>query len=89
MSLLHPVPPFRTTKRFWHPWACAGNVTGCPWLGHGNASRIFDSYLVTVGHGTPSKSRRIPALYALALMHDRSELTISFAYLTTCRLVFC
>lgn len=39
------------TYWFWHPWACAKNVTGCPWLGHGNASRIFDSYLSTVGHG--------------------------------------
>ena len=39
------------TYWFWHPWACAGNKTGCPWVGHGNASRIFDSYLVTVGHG--------------------------------------
>lgn len=39
------------TYWFWHPWACAKNVTGCPWVGHGNASRIFDSYLVTVGHG--------------------------------------
>ena len=28
---------------FWHPWACAHNVTGCPWIGHANASRIFDS----------------------------------------------
>eukprot|EP00756_Hemistasia_phaeocysticola_P045537 Hpha_TRINITY_DN19285_c0_g1::TRINITY_DN19285_c0_g1_i1::g.194424::m.194424/K01206/FUCA; alpha-L-fucosidase len=40
------------TYWFWHPWACAGNKTGCPWVGHGNASRIFDSYLVTVGHGS-------------------------------------
>ena len=39
------------TYWFWHPWACAGNVTGCPWVGHANASRIFDSYLVTVGRG--------------------------------------
>lgn len=39
------------TYWFWHPWACAHNITGCPWVGHGNASRIFDSYLVTVGHG--------------------------------------
>lgn len=41
----------KPTYWFWHPWACAGNKTGCPWIGHGNASRIFDSYLVTVGHG--------------------------------------
>jgi hypothetical protein len=39
------------TYWFWHPWACAGNVSGCPWVGHANASRLFDSYLVTVGHG--------------------------------------
>ena len=39
------------TYWFWHPWACAKNITGCPWVGHGNASRIFDSYLTTVGHG--------------------------------------
>jgi len=31
------------TYWFWHPWACAKNVTGCPWVGHANASRIFDS----------------------------------------------
>jgi len=31
--------------------ACAFNVTGCPWVGHANASRIFDSYIVTVGRG--------------------------------------
>ena len=34
------------TYWFWHPWACATNISGCPWVGHGNASRIFDSYLV-------------------------------------------
>jgi alpha-L-fucosidase len=39
------------TYWFWHPWACAHNISGCPWVGHGNASRIFDSYLTTVGHG--------------------------------------
>ena len=36
---------------FWHPWACADNVTGCPWVGHANASRVFDSYLFTIGRG--------------------------------------
>jgi len=41
----------KPTYWFWHPWACAGNKTGCPWIGHGNASRIFSSYLNTVGHG--------------------------------------
>ena len=39
------------TYWFWHPWACAGNITGCPWVGHSNASRIFDGYVATVGHG--------------------------------------
>jgi hypothetical protein len=39
------------TYWFWHPWACAHNITGCPWVGHANASRIFDSYIVTVGRG--------------------------------------
>jgi hypothetical protein len=39
------------TYWFWRPWACAGNVSGCPWVGHANASRIFDGYIATVGHG--------------------------------------
>ncbi len=39
------------TYWFWHPWACAGNKSGCPWQGHTNASRLFDSYIATVGHG--------------------------------------
>jgi alpha-L-fucosidase len=39
------------TYWFWHPWACAQNISGCPWVGHTNASRLFDSYLTTVGHG--------------------------------------
>ena len=39
------------TYWFWHPWACPGNVSGCPWVGHANASRIFDGYVATVGHG--------------------------------------
>eukprot|EP00729_Bicosta_minor_P005702 gene5702-28343_t len=42
----------RPTYWFWHDWACAGNVTGCPWVGHANASRIFNSYIATVGHGS-------------------------------------
>jgi len=40
------------TYWFWHRWACAKNVSGCPWVGHANASRIFDSYVVTVGRGS-------------------------------------
>jgi hypothetical protein len=50
------------TYWFWHPTRgdpgaehattpCAKNISGCPWVGHANASRIFDSYLVTVGRG--------------------------------------
>lgn len=41
----------RPTYWFWHKWACAGNITGCPWVGHANASRIFEGYIATVGHG--------------------------------------
>jgi alpha-L-fucosidase len=43
--------PIQPTYWFWHAWACAGNVSGCPWVGHANASRIFNSYVATVGHG--------------------------------------
>eukprot|EP01065_Artemidia_motanka_P032943 TRINITY_DN39921_c0_g1_i1.p1 TRINITY_DN39921_c0_g1~~TRINITY_DN39921_c0_g1_i1.p1 ORF type:complete len:524 (+),score=162.30 TRINITY_DN39921_c0_g1_i1:65-1573(+) len=64
------------TYWFWHPWACAGNKTGCPWIGHGNASRIFDSYLVTVGHGAvlnmnipPERTGRMNASVA-QVMHE-------------------
>jgi len=64
------------TYWFWHPWACAGNKTGCPWIGHANASRIFDSYLVTVGHGAvlninipPERTGRMNASVA-AVMHE-------------------
>merc|ERR1740117_1461585 len=53
---------------FWHPWACATNVTGCPWLGHSSASRLFAAWLGTVGHGTaltanipPDRSGRMNA----------------------------
>ena len=31
----------RPTYWFWHDWACAGNVTGCPWVGHANVSRAL------------------------------------------------
>jgi hypothetical protein len=40
------------TYWFWHPWACAGNKTGCPWIGHSNASRLFQNWIGTVGHGS-------------------------------------
>jgi alpha-L-fucosidase len=43
------------TYWFWHPWACPGNASVCQhrphWVGHANASRIFDGYVATVGHG--------------------------------------
>lgn len=61
----------KPTYWFWHEWACAGNKTGCPWVGHGNASRVFDSMLVTVGHGAvlninipPDRSGRMNASVA-------------------------
>lgn len=64
---------------FWHPWACAGNVSGCPWIGHANASRIFDSYLVTVGHGAvlnmnipPERTGRMNASVA-AVMREAGK----------------
>ena len=43
--------PIAPTYWFWHEWACAGNKTDCPWVGHANASRIFHGYVATVGHG--------------------------------------
>ena len=33
------------TYWFWHPWACAGNKTGCPWIGHSNASRLLQNWI--------------------------------------------
>ena len=61
---------------FWHDWACAGNKTGCPWVGHTNASRIYDSYIATVGHGATlnfncpaDRSGRMNASLA-AVMHE-------------------
>lgn len=64
------------TYWFWHNWACAGNKTGCPWVGHTNASRIFDSYITTVGHGAilnfnapADRSGRMNASLA-AVMHE-------------------
>lgn len=62
------------TYWFWHPWACAGNKTGCPWIGHANASRLFDSILGTVGHGAvlnmnipPERTGRMNASVALVM----------------------
>lgn len=53
--------PIAPTYWFWHPWACAYNKTGCPWVGHSNASRIFDGYVATVGHGGVLNFNAAPA----------------------------
>jgi len=67
------------TYWFWHPWACAKNISGCPWVGHTNASRIFDSYITTVGHGAilnfncpAERTGRMNASLA-AVMHEAGE----------------
>ena len=63
------------TYWFWHPWACADNIAGCPWIGHANASRIFDGYIGTVGHGGVLNMNIAPAANGLmnasvvAVMH--------------------
>lgn len=55
--------------------ACAKNISGCPWVGHTNASRIFDSYIWTVGRkfscpdGTTSRNPR-PSDAVLCPSHD-------------------
>eukprot|EP00038_Savillea_parva_P005285 m.150703 g.150703 ORF g.150703 m.150703 type:complete len:549 (-) comp11686_c1_seq4:98-1744(-) len=67
------------TYWFWHPWACAGNVPGCPWVGHANASRIFDGYVQTVGHGGVLNMNIAPAADGLlnasvvAVMHEAGK----------------
>jgi alpha-L-fucosidase len=73
------------TYWFWHPWACAGNVSGCPWVGHANASRIFDSYLVTVGHGAvlnmnipPERTGRMNASVAAVMAEVGTALNDTF-----------
>ena len=53
------------TYWFWHPWACAENISGCPWVGHANASRIFDGYVATVGHGGVLNMNIAPAANGL------------------------
>ena len=67
------------TYWFWHPWACAGNHSGCPWIGHSNASRIFDGYVATVGHGgvlnmniAPDATGRMNAS-VVAVMHEAGK----------------
>lgn len=58
--------------RFWHPWACANKSCltdpSWTWEGHADASRLFESYLITVGHGSilnvnipPDRSGRMNA----------------------------
>ena len=41
------------TYWFWHTrGGCPPNASNpCPWVGHGNASRLFEGYLATVGRG--------------------------------------
>jgi alpha-L-fucosidase len=73
------------TYWFWHPWACAGNVSGCPWVGHGNASRIFNSYLATVGHGAvlnmnipPERTGRMNASVAAVMAEVGRAINATF-----------
>jgi alpha-L-fucosidase len=73
------------TYWFWHPWACAGNVSGCPWVGHTNASRIFDSYIQTVGHGAvlnfncpAERTGRMNASLAAAMAEAGAALNATF-----------
>ena len=73
------------TYWFWHPWVCAKNITGCPWVGHGNASRIFDSYLKTVGHGAvlnmnipPERTGRMNASVAAVMREVGQALNDTF-----------
>jgi hypothetical protein len=64
------------TYWFWHPWACAKNITGCPWVGHGNASRIFDSYLSTVGHGAGMFATHVSSTPMISLYSTEHELQL-------------
>ena len=51
-------------------------MTGCPWVGHSNASRLFDGYVATVGHGGVLNMNAAPAADGLlnasvvAVMHE-------------------
>ena len=69
----------RPTYWFWHPWACAGNISGCPWVGHANASRIFEGYIATVGHGGVLNMNIAPTASGLlnesvvAVMHEAGK----------------
>jgi alpha-L-fucosidase len=73
------------TYWFWHPWACAKNISGCPWVGHTNASRIFDSYIQTVGHGAvlnfncpAERTGRMNASLAAAMAEAGAALNATF-----------
>lgn len=75
------------TYWFWHPWACAFNISGCPWVGHANASRIFDSYVVTVGHGAvlnmnipPDQSGQMNASVAKVMYEAGKALNDTFHF---------
>lgn len=75
----------KPTYWFWHDWACAGNVSGCPWAGHANASRVFDSILVTVGHGAvlnidipPDRTGRMNASVAAVMREVGAGLHATF-----------
>jgi len=75
----------RPTYWFWHDWACAGNITGCPWVGHANASRLFDSILVTVGHGAvlnmnipPDRTGRMNASVAAVMQEVGQAMNDTF-----------
>lgn len=75
----------KPTYWFWHDWACAGNVSGCPWIGHANASRVFDSILVTVGHGAvlnmnipPDRTGRMNASVAAVMREVGDALNSTF-----------
>jgi hypothetical protein len=69
----------RPTYWFWHPWACASNISGCPWVGHANASRIFEGYIATVGHGGVLNMNIAPTASGLlnksvvAVMHEAGK----------------
>ena len=73
------------TYWFWHDWACAGDRPGCPWVGHANASRVFDAVLRTVGHGAvlnmnipPDRSGRLNASVARVMRDVGDALNSTF-----------
>jgi alpha-L-fucosidase len=73
------------TYWFWHPWACAGNVSGCPWVGHSNSSRMFDMIEFSVGHGAvlnfnapAERTGRMNASLAAAMAEAGAALNATF-----------